>query len=249
MIVRAATTRGLLHQARGSGRQDAFALSRGGGSAEVSGVVAVVCDGVGQFGRSAEAALLVSRRLADLGASAVPWPQAFSLANEDLRKAAAEALAGEDADPIVDGMATTAVAVAVHRDANSWTGVVSWVGDSTLWHLGEDGKWALLTGEPEDESVIYHSTSVKPFPSADGACSSLEFSVAGGALFVMTDGVANPLRWSQDVQEALADWWSQPPDPFTFAAQVGFARKSHLDDRTVIGIWPDGRSVDGGEEG
>jgi hypothetical protein len=29
----------------------------------------------------------------------------------------------------------------------------------------------------------------------------------------------------------------RPPDPYTFAAQVGFARKSHIDDRTVVGIW------------
>jgi hypothetical protein len=51
--------------------------------------------------------------------------------------------------------------------------------------------------------------------------------------------VSNPLKWSHDVQEVLAGWWMQPPDPFTFAAQVGFARKSHMDDRTVVGIWPD----------
>ena len=53
----------------------------------------------------------------------------------------------------------------------------------------------------------------------------------------MSDGVANPLRWSQEVKQALAAWWACPPDPFVFAAQVGFARRGHMDDRTVVGIW------------
>jgi hypothetical protein len=56
----------------------------------------------------------------------------------------------------------------------------------------------------------------------------------------MTDGVGNPLAWSAEVRDTLARWWTRPPDPLGFAAQVGFARKSHIDDRTVVGIWPDG---------
>ena len=80
----------------------------------------------------------------------------------------------------------------------------------------------------------------RPLPSADGSCSSRELIVPGGAIFLMSDGVGNPLRWSTEVQETLAEWWRQPPDPFSFAAQVAFARRSHTDDRTVIGIWPDG---------
>jgi hypothetical protein len=48
---------------------------------------------------------------------------------------------------------------------------------------------------------------------------------------------------------ALAAWWRRPPDPFTFGAQVGFARKTHLDDRTVIGLWPDTGETDAGPEG
>ena len=47
----------------------------------------------------------------------------------------------------------------------------------------------------------------------------------------------------------LAAWWARPPDPLTFAAQVGFARKTHVDDRTVVGIWPDESDEDAGQEG
>jgi hypothetical protein len=50
-----------------------------------------------------------------------------------------------------------------------------------------------------------------------------------------TDGA-----WSAEVRDTLASWWRSPPDVLTFAAQVGFARKSHIDDRTVVGIWLDG---------
>ena len=236
MLVRGASVRGLQHRARGTVRQDAFALSH---RADGDELVAVVCDGVGSFGRSDEAAVLVSRCLAELGGGGLPWPVAVTRANEELRKFAREA--ASPADSHADGMATTAVAVTVRRDAGRWTGEAAWVGDSTLWHLSSTGQWTLLTGSRlTGAEADYHSTGVKPLPSADGACTWCGFQLADGALFVMTDGVANPLQWSRDVRNALADWWLRPPDPFTFAAQVGFARKSHLDDRTVVGIWADG---------
>ena len=76
-------------------------------------------------------------------------------------------------------------------------------------------------------------------PTPDGGCSWCSFRIRGGALFAMSDGVGNPLAWSTEVRATLAQWWSRPPDPLSFAAQVGFARKSHVDDRTVVGIWPD----------
>jgi hypothetical protein len=240
LILQAATSRGLHHRVTRTPRQDAFAVGHSCGSAGTERAVAVVCDGVGSFGRSDEAAAIVSRHLAGLGAEGVPWPGAFARANDILRAAAEAALSAGMADAVVHGMATTAVAVAVHREADEWVGEAAWVGDSTLWHLSPCARWTLLTGTLDDDpEATYHSTGVIPLPSADGACASCEFRVDGGALFLMTDGVANPLRWSEDVRAALAGWWMQPPDPFTFAAQVSFARKTHLDDRTVIGIWPD----------
>jgi hypothetical protein len=97
-------------------------------------------------------------------------------------------------------------------------------------------------GEEEDESG-YYSGKVDPLPSADGACECTAFRLEGGALFLMSDGVAKPLAWSAEVQEALAGWWSAPPEALTFAGQVDFARKTHIDDRTAVGIW------DGSEAG
>jgi hypothetical protein len=247
VLIRAATVRGLQHRAAGEPRQDAFGVSRRSVTGEIEHVIAAVCDGVGSLGRSDEAATLVSRCLVRLGAEGVPWPDAFAQANDRTRAAAEEALSSGTGDAVDDGMATTAVAVAVHREADEWVGQVAWVGDSTLWHLGLDGRWTPIIGSADDESETdYHSTAVTSLPSADGTCTSREFRIGAGALFAMSDGVANPLKWSADVRGALADWWMQPPDPFTFAAQVGFARKSHMDDRTVVGIWPDAaREADG----
>jgi hypothetical protein len=53
----------------------------------------------------------------------------------------------------------------------------------------------------------------------------------------MTDGVGKPLENAQQVRDTLAGWWAAPPEIYTFAGQVGFARRAHIDDRTVVGVW------------
>jgi hypothetical protein len=231
MGIRAASVRGVQHRSRHTVRQDAFALGR----SPDGRAVAVVCDGVGSLDRSDYAAALVSQRLAEYGAAGTSWPDAFAAANTELAKTAAE---WESAG--FGGMATTAVAVTAWRSAGWWFGEVAWVGDSPLWHLGDDAVWRPVTPVAADDETGYHSSGVRPLPAGEGAYSWCSFRVHGGALFAMTDGVGNPLAWADDVRETLARWWARPPDPLTFADQVGFARKAHVDDRTVVGIWPDG---------
>jgi hypothetical protein len=239
MRIRAASSRGILHRARQTSRQDAYALGQATDADGETWLIAAVCDGVGQFGRSAEAASAVSCRLAELGVEGQPWPLAFMTANEELAKMAEEARA-EAPGGDEGGMATTAVAVSVRRAGDGWAGEVAWVGDSTLWHLSLESRWTLIShSAARDDGGDYHSSAVRPLPSPGGECTRREFQAGPGTLFMMTDGVANPLQWSGDVQVTLAQWWARPPDLFTFAAQVGFARKTHVDDRTVVGIWPD----------
>lgn len=238
LVIQAASSRGLQHRALGTVRQDAFAL----GCHDVADgdryAVAVVCDGVGSLYRSDEAARLVSRKIAELAAAGTPLSDAFTCSNEELRKVAEQAAELAPDRSRTPTMATTAVAVTARRDGGTWTGEAVWVGDSTLWHLDDGGTWTLITGSADDdEDDIYYSGRVKALPSRSGTCERCEFRVQGGALFLMSDGVANPLRWSQEVKQALAGWWAHPPDPFVFAAQVGFARRGHMDDRTVVGIW------------
>jgi Protein phosphatase 2C len=240
MFLTAATVRGVQHRAIAQPRQDAFAIGSlaGDGDSDGGQAIAVVCDGVGSLGRSDEAADLVSRNLVRLRQQGLTWPDAFAAVNELLRATAAAAPPGTgDAD--ASGMATTAVAVSVGRAPGGWAGEVAWVGDSALWHLSAGEQWTLITcAAGDDPGDDYHSTGVTALPSADGGCATREFCIPDGSLFLMSDGVANPLKWSEAVQKQLGAWWAESPDPFTFAAQVSFARKSHMDDRTVIGIWP-----------
>jgi Protein phosphatase 2C len=240
LVILAASSRGLQHRANGTVRQDAFALSRRDVVGEDSQVVAVVCDGVGSLHRSDEAAVLVSRRLAELAATGVPWPDAFACANDELRKATEQAADSASNGTPAPTMATTAVAVTVRRDVGFWIGEVAWVGDSTLWHLDDGGRWRLISSlavESDGEDDVYYSGRVQALPARDGVCDWSGFRAYGGALFVVSDGVGNPLQWSHEVAETLAGWWARPPDPFVFATQVGFARRGHMDDRTVVGIW------------
>lgn len=240
MVIRAASVRGLLHRFNATPGQDAFALAEHHREEpDAPRAVAVVCDGVGSLGRSHEAARLVSRGLAAAGRDGVPWPKAFAQANEDVHALLAQAPAGPGDDADLEGMATTALAVSVRRVADTWMLTGAWVGDSSLWHLSGTGDWSRLAGAVTEDDDAFHSSGVRPLPSADGSCADGEFSVSGGAIFLMSDGVANPLQWSREVRETLAGWWAQPPDPFAFAAQVSFARRSHTDDRTVVGIWAD----------
>lgn len=228
--IRAASVRGVQHRSQHTVRQDTFALAQHAGHS----AVAVVCDGVGSLERSDHAARLVSRRLAWHGAAGTRWPDAFAVVNTELAKVAAE-WESTGAGP----MATTAVAVTVSWRDGWWLGEAAWVGDSPLWHLGDDGRWQPVTLAAAAGGEAYHSSGVRPMPTRDGSCCWCSFRCQGGALFAMTDGVGNPLLWAPDVQDTLANWWASPPDPLSFAAQVGFARKTHIDDRTVVGIWPD----------
>ncbi|MBJ7330460.1 MAG: protein phosphatase 2C domain-containing protein [Solirubrobacteraceae bacterium] len=239
MAVRAATVRGILHRASSTPRQDSFALGATDGGPE-DALVAVVADGVGSLRRSHEAADLVTHSLARSGADGVPWGEAFVHANDALRRVLEESPPADGAD----GMATTAVALVLRCDAQGWAGELAWVGDSACWHLTPDGVWVALAGVKDGGDEPYQTGRVEPLPSADGSCQTASVRVAGGALFLMTDGVSDPLAWSADVQATLATWWARPPDMHTFAGQVGFARKGHMDDRTVIGIWPSGETPD-----
>jgi hypothetical protein len=231
-----ASVRGLMHRHGEEPRQDAFALGERRSSEGVEELIAVVCDGVGSLERSHEAAELVSRRMVEEGAAGTGWPEAVLTVNEELRAIAVEG------DAKV--MATTVVALAVERDGAEWVGRLAWVGDSSCWHLDGAGRWSELTATENATDAAYHSSSVRPLPSTDGGCRALAFRVTGGALFLMSDGVSNPLRWSGAVQTALTEWWQAPCDPLTFAGQVGFSAKSHNDDRTVVAIWHESTDED-----
>jgi hypothetical protein len=134
--------------------------------------------------------------------------------------------------------ATTALAVRVRAGDEGWHGQATWVGDSPLWHVSAGGEWTRCSapdGTGDDEA--FHTTSSAALPAPNLAVAQVNLDQRDGALFLMSDGVGNPLAWVDDVRNALAQWWAAPPDIFDFGRQVGFARQTHMDDRTVVGLW------------
>jgi hypothetical protein len=235
--VRAASVRGVLHRYRNQPRQDRFSVVF---DAPTMTLVVTVCDGVGQFALSQEAASFV----------AVDVPRAF-LAHRDWHLTVAEvnqrledfiATVGSRAhlDQISGDirMATTLAAAAICLEPNNPHLSVAWTDDSSAWFLIE-GRWLNLTPglDASDDASELYSGRVRALPHASPSLTTAEHPLGDGPLFLMTDGVGVPLQGSEQVRETLADWWATPPDLFTFAQQVGFARKGHMDDRTVVGVW------------
>jgi hypothetical protein len=223
--------RGLQHRAAFEPRQDAFALRLAG----TDELIAVVCDGVGSLPRSHEAAEFVARRLAHLACAGTAWTPAFTTVNDELNLVA-RACEATDGTPLA--MATTALALRVKCDGPGWHGQAAWVGDSSLWHLDAGGSWSRCTApEPDDQVEGVHCTSSTALPAAPLRVGELELHCDDGALFLMSDGVGNPLAWVDEVRATFAKWWAAPPELFDFGRQVGFARQSHVDDRTAVGLW------------
>lgn len=234
LVLRAASVRGVSHREDGEPRQDAFALAHN--RRPEDGLVAVVCDGVGQYAASYRAADLAARQIAELGSDGLDWATVFRTVNQSLLDELKVLRAATDDESA--GLATTAVAVRITPAGQAWNVSLAWAGDSTAWLLDGHGEWSCLTrvvdGQDDDE---FSSTAVQALPSGAGAVETEEFSLTAGAVFLVSDGIGNPLVGSGEVRQALATWWADAPDPYLFASQVDFARRGHTDDRTAVGIW------------
>jgi Protein phosphatase 2C len=258
---RAASCRGLLHRYDGSPRQDAYSLGMLDADA---GLVLTVCDGVGSLPRSHEAAAavcavlpgVVSEILAAEGE--LDWSKVFERASDAI-VAIVESYArpGERPHRARDCMATTVLCAVFRPESPGRVSVeLAWIGDSVAWQLDGGGHWVPLgpgSGTPDPALP-----SSAPAALRDGVTSALpgdqhalgRCSTAigpGDAVFLMTDGVGDPLgTGAGEVGAALAALWAAPPDMLAFAAQVGFARRSFDDDRTVAGVW---FPTEGGHDG
>jgi hypothetical protein len=233
--VRAASIRGLMHRYRQEPRQDRYSLLHDAASERL---LISVCDGVGEMALSHDAAALVARWMPREYLAHGEWTKAIAAVNERLaghaEQTAAAAPAGSE--PHTYGMATTFVGVALSVSASPRIASLAWTDDSTVWRLDGEG-WTKLTPDPTSSDSSVHRTSVRALPHRQPRFHTVDVAADHGALFVMSDGVGVPLESAAQVRDTLARWWTTPPDPFTFARQVGFARKGHMDDRTVVGIW------------
>jgi hypothetical protein len=229
--------RGLLHRYRRQPRQDRFSVVFDEPTATL---IVTVCDGVGQFDLSQEAASFVAADAPRAYLTNGNWTDAMAEVNQRLQAFVADAPARPHLDGLPDDprMATTLAAAAICLKPGGRTASIVWTDDTSAWHLDQHG-WRNLTPDPADADGAsgLHTGGVRALPAATPRALVVETPVETGALFVLTDGVGVPLAGSRQVRETLATWWATPPDVFTFARQIGFARKGHLDDRTTVGVW------------
>lgn len=254
--VRAASVRGLAHRAYGRVRQDEYGYRR---SADGRYLVVCVADGVSSGELSHRAAVVAvkwgTKWLADLldrvEPAALPWGQFVRGVAGQIERYGRKLLRGrEDLDAencdlrdVAHKLATTVLYAIIDLRAVDGAHVahVVTVGDTSAWVLREGGRWE--PQEPvknEGAEVFSASVQALPLPPAADPVPVRTTIRAGEALVLMTDGVGDPLgHGTGPVGRFLADVWARPPaSGVEFAAQIGFARKSFDDDRTVVAVWP-----------
>jgi hypothetical protein len=252
LTVRAGSVRGAGHRYDGSPRQDDLCFGTAGPNGEW--LVVVVADGVSAGPRSHIAARvavrlgvqLVSEALGRGGPEAINWDELIGkIAGHVLLQARKES-----GDPDLDArdasqlMATTVALVimpVMPEPDGSRRCTVLPIGDTSVWILRAGGEWQSITAiKNAGEAVATSAVFALPLLPATSLVALPAVLSAGDALFAVTDGIGDPLGDGQgDVGAALAAAWAAPPNRFEFLAQVDFGRRSHTDDRTVVGVWPD----------
>lgn len=250
--LRAASVRGLSHANYGVVRQDeyAFRITAGGRY-----LVVAVADGVSSGHHSDQAAMIVTRRGAELvaeylerhGPDDIPWMTV-------MRELAARVLdrgrqlvaigGGRPAsdDEIAHEIAATALFAVVDLVPGPDGCAVQTValGDTSALVL-RDGGWEPLQPVKNARAAVA-SSATSAIPALPPALAApIRTTVkAGEALVLVSDGVGDALGGGRGpVAEFLAEVWATAPrTALEFAAQVGFARKSFDDDRTAVAVWP-----------
>ncbi|MBM7769885.1 serine/threonine protein phosphatase PrpC [Actinokineospora baliensis] len=241
------------HRAYAKVRQDAYGVRVTGDGRYL---IVAVADGLSSGALShvaAEAA--VNRGIRRLGAvlagaqrAFVDWTAFFRVLSSDVEQDCRADLLDRGvvdagARPLADVAATmaTTASFAVLDLVPAEDGhrmVTGTIGDTSVWVLGADGGW-LPTQPVKNDGAELHSSATRALPLPAEPVLSSGSVRPGEALVVMTDGVGDPLgHGTGEVGTTLARLWRTPPHELDFAAQVGFARKTYDDDRTVVALWP-----------
>jgi hypothetical protein len=246
--LRAASVRGRGHRRSNTPRQDSYSIGDDGTSRVI---VLAVADGVGAEALSHRAAQRASatavaeslRQLTDDPEGQVGWGSVFSAASDAIHAESRLPL-----DPLGDevrrgnwsgvAMSTTLTVAICRRATQGWHYAIGWVGDSPAWIINPPN-WRLATGTKNTDSAGMIDNAAKALPrSTDEFQQAVGHLAVGDILAVMTDGVGDPIGQGDGlVAQRLGSWWRQPPDQFTFAAQVDFARQTFTDDRTCVALW------------
>ncbi|SER23145.1 Serine/threonine protein phosphatase PrpC [Lentzea xinjiangensis] len=254
--VRAASVRGLAHRAYGKVRQDEYGFRR---TANGRYLVVCVADGVSSGELSHKAAMIAAkggaRWLAGLldrtEPADLPWGQFIRGVAVMIERNGRKLLRGRDdldaekcdVREVAQRLATTVLYAVIDLHAVDGTHAVHvvTVGDTSAWVLREGGRWEPQEAVKNDGAEVFSPTvHALPLPPATEPVPVRTTVRAGEALVLMTDGIGDPLgQGTGPVGRFLADVWERPPaSGLEFAGQIGFARKSFDDDRTVVAVWP-----------
>lgn len=231
LTVRAASVCGRRHTQRGETREDAYALDRTGTGA----IVMAVADGLGDPAArfAAVGARVAAMTAVELIGTGLERGQQIIPAQ--LAAHVADAMMSESGRLIppserysAHSLATTLIAAWLMPDGR-FSGFM--VGDGAVFDIR--GGHVSLIAAPRGKA--YSGTEALP----DSYVNVEEFAghlVAGSALLLATDGLADPLQ-SADVAQELGQSWRQPPTILRFLIDMSFERKGEADDRTGVCAW------------
>jgi hypothetical protein len=241
-LVRAASVAGVAHRLSGRRCEDAYgwALPR------PDRLAVIVADGVSTAGRGGEGADIAVEAAcehlltAEDGGESRGWGEMECLAALRAASQAVSAAGGVSAAEL----STTFVVALVSASGAGVEVSLARVGDSSAFVLSGPEWDELFPGRAEEElrgSVV----GVLPLGSRAGGDNIETSSVVlptGGALVLLTDGVADPLRDGPGtVAPALAEVLHGGPSgaltPLALANAADFSRRGCQDDRTILAVW------------
>lgn len=250
--VRSASIRGRTHRYEGSVRQDSCNIASISGVSD-SYLFLCVADGLGSYPKShiaaRESSLSAAENFKDLLREAVSLESIdANIIIERIECHLLELLRRQEANrnlslrEVGERMRTT-LSIALIRNIPNEEGVrhgkTFTIGDTSAWILQKEGSWKPITPVKGANTDVF-SSSVSAIPSFSGVTfAEREFVLRkGDAFFLMSDGIGDPLGdGSGLVGEALGAQLRTAPDIYDFARICDFARRTHMDDRTLVGIW------------
>ncbi|TDV51055.1 protein phosphatase 2C domain-containing protein [Actinophytocola oryzae] len=222
--IRAASTRGAAHRARGEVRQDAVGVTDLGGRY----VLAAVADGVGDASHAHRGAQLAVRHALGYLTWALPGSDLDVVDMVGAVRAAERAV--REAGPAPECRATTLTVAAIEL---GWAGQghryrAVRVGDSPALVLSGGVFLPLFTRRAQVDDRL-----PSPKGPPDGVRGVLR---TGEALVLATSGLGAPVR-DMAVGAYLAQAWAEPPGPVAYLHHLQFDLRSFDDDRTAAVIW------------
>jgi serine/threonine protein phosphatase PrpC len=116
------------------------------------------------------------------------------------------------------------------------------VGDSTVFHVGPEGRWWREVFTPPDDDGVVTVTAALPADQLEPEFAALTIAMED-FLLLATDGVADPWRdGPTTVAPVLAASVTGHPEPLELAQLASFSRQGCHDDRTMLVVWRRGLS-------